>query len=259
MKRKGAFTLVELLVVIAIVATLAGLLLPALGRAKTSAKRAYCQNNLRQMGVALRLYTDEQERFPPALKLDRLPVAVEGGTTLWNARLLPFVSGHRGVFHCPAYPESFRWDDEPSRAGFHFPTNIQGGKPFSYAMNALGIASLGAFGLHDDSLIIGRKATTIVAPADMIAIGDGPDLRNAGKAGRIATGYGIFHVSWLVGATFDSNFGPGKNHAKGANMVFVDGHVEWAKKSDWLAATDQTTRRWNFDHDPHREVWSHRK
>ena len=97
---RTAFTLIELLVVIAIIAILAALLLPALANAKSRAKATACLNNLRQIGMGIRMYADEDDDgFLPGNAHVTL-------TNSWIYTLAPYLGDVDKIRACPADPIS---------------------------------------------------------------------------------------------------------------------------------------------------------
>jgi prepilin-type N-terminal cleavage/methylation domain-containing protein/prepilin-type processing-associated H-X9-DG protein len=255
---RGAFTLIELLVVIAIIAILAALFLPVLSRGKVKGQSASCLNNLKQLQAAWKLYeNDYNDFFPPNIsrRIAGSPQSVSNSWVLGNAQLdvsasnilngsLYSLAGSPGIYRCPAdrsivaAAPSVLHTRSYSVEGwlgadfdvYGFPWPDTSSVPFGYAFKT--------------------KASMITTPgpAEVFAFID--DNEKTIDDGVFAIG----KISW-----FDY---PADRHSQGANLSFLDGHVEhhkwrspkvasnWSYHGNPASLGDQPDHDWLVEHLP---------
>ena len=277
-RKKLGFTLIELLVVIAILAILASLLLPALTRARAIALATKCKGNLKQFGLGLTLYTQDNEGAYPMEYYREDPKG-------WEERMAPYLNAERsrewwgvprgsGIFRCPSHKKFPAWMKEAMEAHPDF-------EPYhpSYGYNAYGGAMrhgpevrglAGLVSWNRDGIldwVLPTRESHVKRPSEMLAIGDGymaylDPRKSVGSSDQMAlveAGHlrrsGGWDIDPLWYETLDKNVLNVEEvqrwRHRRLNMTFCDGHVEDGSIQKWyFSEKDEDLRLWNVSNEP---------
>jgi prepilin-type processing-associated H-X9-DG protein len=171
-------------------------------------------------------------------------------TSHWDSVLLPDLSRNCALFWCPANNATNQWTNITLFNG-------------SYGYNAAGTAeyysprNAYSLGLGGDTPDYGHAPplplceARVIVPSDMIAIGDYPSQSIYLDPATLSAQDGDISISQPndQGDTLTSR------HDLGSNVLFCDGHVEYASQTNWLQATTRARQRWNNDNQPHPDSW----
>jgi prepilin-type N-terminal cleavage/methylation domain-containing protein/prepilin-type processing-associated H-X9-DG protein len=253
--RSCAFTLSELLTVIAVIGVLAALVCAALSRGVGLAQRIKCANNIRQIGVALQMFVVEKHVYL-LIAIDysdhyqgwenQLSQAELDGSPTHNNSKADYPPP--GIWHCPgvaSMPKEFPWYPD-------YGYNAYGMSPPT-AVETVGLGGHHIWGPPEYQPAPPVADSEVVAPSEMIAVGDG----FKGNNDVIQDGW---YILWRTYDLYDRPEYAGgtkraySRHLGEANVLFCDLHIESPKlKVLFDDRSDAALARWNRDHKPHRE------
>ena len=230
--RRG-FTLIELLVVIAIIAILAAILFPVFARARANARKAQCQSNLKQIGLAYLGYAQDYDGMAPDNLMGRDLGATVPPAWTWVMAITPYIK-NTGILKCP----DWTWGNSSATypAGYGAIRQVLG-----YAGSVAYVAAEWAPYANTSRAGYGQVLDGLTDPAGTVLVCDGQNYtvdrslwtstaNAASPDAATATAYG--NAYYFVMSI----------HNGGANHIYADGHVKWMKQGLTNVPAGVTTR-----------------